>query len=1443
MEKNLYSNHGGTMSAYEQANSPQTSSLPLISTSAKVPVQTLPKAYTLYLALVLLLVILVSPFASAQPPAGFSDQQVGTDWNAAVGLTFSKDGKRMYVWEKAGKVWIVENGTKKLLLDISPEVGDWKDHGLIGFALHPNFEQNGYIYLLYIVDRHHLMKFGTSSYSATTDEYFAATIGRLTRYTARSSDNFTSVDPASRKILLGESPSTGVAITAGGHGVGTVAFGTDGTLLVSTGDGAVNASSDVGSLSTSYYQQALNDGILKPKENVGAFRAQLVDCHNGKILRLDPATGNGVPSNPFYDANNPRAPKSRVWALGFRNGFRFSVKPGSGSTNPADGKPGVLYVGDVGWNTWEELDVVTGPRMNFGWPVFEGLEAQSTYSTKKIANRDAPNPLYNSGGCTQQYFYFTDLIRQATLETNPTFKNPCNTTQTVPAGIPTFVHVRPTIEWQDAEGGIARVGTYSGTTATVATIGTPESGVTGTPFRGNSSTGGVWYTGTMFPAAYQNTYFHGDYGQGWIKNFVLDSNHKMKEVRNFINNDAIVVHFEMHPTDGSLYYINYASQIRRITYGGNQPPVAAASSNKTYGPSPLAVNFSSSGSKDPEGSAITYSWNFGDGSAASTAANPSHTFSGTAGVPKRYDVKLTVKDDKGATGSTTLPIYVNDTPPTINITSPSADFKYSSSGNTTVNLKATVTDKEHADSELEYKWQVVMHHNTHTHPEEPIYAKETTVTVAPEGGCETGETFWARIHLTVTDALGLSSTSYVDIYPDCPTAATTFYRAINLNGDPLVIDGKQWGGKAATNYTFSGSSAVNTTTTLNPATDADREKMIRSFIYSRTARVTMSAVPQAQYQVYLYVWEDNNAETYSISLNGQEVLANYNSGSAGTWKKLGPWTTNVGSGGTISVTTSGGMANLSGIEVWKVESGGTTNKPPTVSITAPTAGTTLTLGMATTISATASDPDGTVSKVEFLANGTKIGEDTSSPYSISWSPNAAGDINLTARAIDNSSASTTSPAVAVKVNDTSTPPPAGTLYRAINLNGNQINIDGNNWEGSTAPNYTFSGNTFSNQNVTLNPATDANRATMIRSSIYSTSARVTLTSVPNNTYDVYLYVWEDNNAQTYSISLNGSVVQSNYNSGVAGTWKRLGPWRTTVSNGSISITTSGGTANLSGIEVWAAGSAPPPTETCTASGSIVWEKWTGISGTSISSIPVASPPNSTQTLTQLATPGATGDNYGSRIRGYVCAPASGNYTFWAAGDNTVEVWLSTDANPANKRRLIAFTGNTLSREWTKYPEQKSAPVALEANKRYYIEVLHKEATGGDHVAVGWQLPNSTLERPIPASRISPYEEQSAATLTGATTALPTPEEEPLMLYPNPFQDLLNISYTAAETGNAEITLYNYTGAVVRKVYGGQVEKGRQYTFEVETRDLPNGLYFGRVTMGSATTDRKVVLTR
>lgn len=165
--------------------------------------------------------------------------------------------------------------------------------------------------------------------------------------------------------------------------------------------------------------------------------------------------------------------------------------------------------------------------------------------------------------------------------------------------------------------------------------------------------------------------------------------------------------------------------------------------------------------------------------------------------------------------------------------------------------------------------------------------------------------------------------------------------------------------------------------------------------------------------------------------------------------------------------------------------------------------------------------------------------------------------------------------------------------------------------------------------------------------------------------------------------------------------------------------------------------APPPPEPCPGTGSILREYWENISGYSVSQIPVNTAPSTISQLASFEAPSNIGDNYGTRIKGFVCPPATGNYIFWISSDDNSELWLSSDTNPANKIKIASVTGWTLSREWTKYSSQQSVPIPLNANLKYYIEALHKESAQGDNLAVGWQLPNGVYERPIPGGRLSP----------------------------------------------------------------------------------------------------------
>src|SRR6185436_19404649 len=126
-----------------------------------------------------------------------------------------------------------------------------------------------------------------------------------------------------------------------------------GTLLVSAGDGAHFETVDAGGMDPDQFLPGRSD----PAQDLGAFRSQWIGSMNGKVMRIDPATGHGLPSNPFWNGN-PVAPQSRVWAYGFRNPFRIAVRPGTGSTSPAAGNPGQVFVADVGWVEPEEIDVL-----------------------------------------------------------------------------------------------------------------------------------------------------------------------------------------------------------------------------------------------------------------------------------------------------------------------------------------------------------------------------------------------------------------------------------------------------------------------------------------------------------------------------------------------------------------------------------------------------------------------------------------------------------------------------------------------------------------------------------------------------------------------------------------------------------------------------------------------------------------------------------------------------------------------------------------------------------------------------------------------------------------------------------------------------------------------------------------------------------------------------
>ncbi|MEW6155931.1 MAG: lamin tail domain-containing protein [Verrucomicrobiota bacterium] len=159
-------------------------------------------------------------------------------------------------------------------------------------------------------------------------------------------------------------------------------------------------------------------------------------------------------------------------------------------------------------------------------------------------------------------------------------------------------------------------------------------------------------------------------------------------------------------------------------------------------------------------------------------------------------------------------------------------------------------------------------------------------------------------------------------------------------------------------------------------------------------------------------------------------------------------------------------------------------------------------------------------------------------------------------------------------------------------------------------------------------------------------------------------------------------------------------------------------------------------------GALTREIWWNINGVNVTFLKgdprFPNSPSETHLLTDVfEVPSGAGVNYGQRIVGYVVPPVSGNYTFWISSDDYSELWLSTDDNPANQRRIGAVTGWTAPREWGKEVAQKSALMNLQAHRPYYLVVYHKQGLGDDHLAVRWSRPDGVIEEPIPMEYFRP----------------------------------------------------------------------------------------------------------
>ena len=308
--------------------------------------------------------------AAPPTPTALNSETILSGLNQPTAIEWTPNGDRFFIAEKGGVIKVSQNGqvSNTPFIDISAQVNGTRDRGLLDIAVHPDFFNGSpYVYALYTHDPAEV--FQNSGLAGADGSGNRA--ARLTRITADASTNFTTAVPGSEVVILGKNSTwdnfnafanstndfneapAGIlpdgtnlqdflAADSESHTVGSVEFGPDGALYVSNGDG------------TSYNQ-------VDPR----TVRVQDIDNLSGKIIRIDPITGEGLADNPFYNGDR-NANRSKVYQLGLRNPFRMTVDPRNGD----------VYVGDVGWTQWEEINSA-GAGANFGWPYYEGGSGNS----------------------------------------------------------------------------------------------------------------------------------------------------------------------------------------------------------------------------------------------------------------------------------------------------------------------------------------------------------------------------------------------------------------------------------------------------------------------------------------------------------------------------------------------------------------------------------------------------------------------------------------------------------------------------------------------------------------------------------------------------------------------------------------------------------------------------------------------------------------------------------------------------------------------------------------------------------------------------------------------------------------------------------------------------------------------------------------------------------
>ncbi|HKP60093.1 MAG TPA: PQQ-dependent sugar dehydrogenase [Polyangiales bacterium] len=603
---------------------------------------------------------------------GFQDQLVVSGLEQPTAVRFARDG-RIFIAEKSGLVKVFDpnrDARPNVFADLRTNVYNYWDRGLLDLELHPNFPDTPYVYVLYSHDAavggkapHWGTPGGTSDSCPTPPGASGCVIsGRLSRLEAGDGGM-----RGLEQVLIENWPSQFPS-----HSVGTLQFGPDGMLYVSGGDGASFDFVDYGQVGDPVNLLADPPGAagvpqVPPAARGGALRSQNLAVPgfparwNGKVLRVDPDTGAAAPGNPLSDDAAP------VVAYGFRNPFRMTFRPGTQE----------LWIGDVGWGDWEEIDrlidPLASPVANFGWPCFEGAGRQPGYEAAGLALCDA---LYARNDQRAPYFAYS--------------------------------HSAPLLLGDGCDG-----------------------------FGQGSVTGLAFYSEGLYPEAYRGALFIADYSRNCIWSMFAGADGLPDPATRqvFVHAAPQPVQLLIGPGN-DLYYTSIAGGLHRVAaLGENRPPVASFEATPSSGAVPLTAAFDATGSSDPDpGDTLTFAWDLDGDGEFDDASGPSADFVYTTSGAR--EVGLRVTDSRGAQAGATRSISAGDASgglaASIDVLMP-LEFAVGDR----VEFRGTATDGTQPLAASHLQWDLVVQHcptpdHCHPHVLESFRGAASGSFVAPE---------------------------------------------------------------------------------------------------------------------------------------------------------------------------------------------------------------------------------------------------------------------------------------------------------------------------------------------------------------------------------------------------------------------------------------------------------------------------------------------------------------------------------------------------------------------------------------------------------------------------------------------------------------------------------------------------------------------------------------